>query len=269
MTPPDQIAHKTKTRFHVPGSFEVSLAVHTRGAGTSDVHSKPATSDRRSGGYHLSSSSIQQDDTLELPARCSGSYAFGSTSIQQDSLVPDEVHNEQPELKQTADTNPATGSRTMPSSHKEPLQRPAPRKEPVRAPSPAPSPFAPAPVFTPSSAPASAETGPKLDHKTAREVERGRLNVKTTSKSVKQVVFWWCVDPFTTLDFCSPCLCSVSRLLIQLQSARRPPRRCMTRMHPTLTAFSLERCTMCRRGYQARFDVLRSFRPRISMVTHD
>ncbi|KAF5516347.1 hypothetical protein CGCS363_v000138 [Colletotrichum siamense] len=193
MTPPDQTAHKTKTRFHVPGSFEASLAGHTRGVGTSDVHSKPATSlptDRRSGGYHLSSSSIQQDDTLELPARRSGSYAFGSTSIQQDSLVPDEVHNEQPVLKQTADTNPATGSRTMPSSHKEPLQRPAPRKEPVRAPSPAPSPasapasaFAPASVFTPTSAPASAETGPKLDHKTAREVERGRLNVKTTKRA--------------------------------------------------------------------------------------
>ncbi|KAJ3952464.1 hypothetical protein N0V92_011098 [Colletotrichum tropicale] len=193
MTPPDQIAHKAKTRFHVPGSFEASLAVHTRGVGTSDVHSKPATSlptDRRSGGYHLSSSSIQQDDTLELPARRSGSYALGSTSIQQDSLVPDEAHSEQPELKRTADTNPATGSRTMPSSHKEHLQRPAPREEPVRAPSPAPSPafapaqvFAPAPVFAPTSAPASAETGPKLDHKTAREVERGRLNVKTTKRA--------------------------------------------------------------------------------------
>ncbi|KAI8300864.1 hypothetical protein K4K61_009418 [Colletotrichum sp. SAR11_59] len=30
MTPPDQTDHKTKTRFNVPGSFEASLAVHTR-----------------------------------------------------------------------------------------------------------------------------------------------------------------------------------------------------------------------------------------------
>ncbi|KAH0430177.1 hypothetical protein CcaCcLH18_07992 [Colletotrichum camelliae] len=179
MTPPDQTDHKTKTSFHVPASFEASLPVHPRGVGGSDVHTKPATSlpkDRRSGAYPLSSSSIQQDDDLELPARRIGSYAFGSTSIQQDSLVPDKVHREPPELKQTADARPAPG--TMPSHHKEPLQRPAPRDVPVRPPAPAP-----ASAPTPASAPASAETGPKLDRKTAREVDRGRLHVKTTKRA--------------------------------------------------------------------------------------
>ncbi|KAK2728205.1 hypothetical protein CKAH01_11199 [Colletotrichum kahawae] len=256
MTPPDQTDHKTKTSFHVPASFEASLPVHPRGVGGSDVHTKPATSlpkDRRSGAYHLSSSSIQQDDDLELPARRIGSYAFGSTSIQQDSLVPDKVHRELPELKQTADARPAPG--TMPSHHKEPLQRPAPRDVPVRPPAPAP-----ASAPTPASAPASAETGPKLDRKTAREVDRGRLHVKTTSKPMKPIVFWWCAYPFTALDLCSPCACFVCILLIQFQSARRPPtsqRRCMTRMHPTLTAFSPEGRTMCRRCCQGRLDVLR------------